>query len=542
MVRVIDASPDCPIGLLTLVGDRSLTDSYDCRQCRVNVSEELCCKRSKAARSAGRSRWCAALTFGASAPVRRAPNSGRSTGRRQDHTIGGCTFKRTDDLNRPSPRPTQSAGTLSTIGGIAKPNPLSSTGTASPGNPTLPRHREGRVNAVDRSADASITGYTYQFEYSALRILESNDDDTIVIEGIEDLDRHTRSGVELTQCKYLSGSTYSVSALRNPIIPMLRTFQLGHRFQFRLYVHFGGTKQAPTKLTVEEFKTCMIEKKRKDGPKLIDHAKDVDDQTATEFCSLLEIIPAPEFAAQRRQLLRAIQDTMECTATDADEFYHPRFLALIIDLARQSTGSERTVKRSKFLRDVNSKSILFNEWHKEYLGRERLLDKQVKHARRAGSWIPKHRVLILTREIDFSRIVDSLSDRMMPGRRNLHTNIPISVAIAADNEFVSTMKIRAIDAGVIFNDGFESYSFTPWVFNSDAVVNDSSGVITRSSYHLRIASLETLAKYADELNQYHSIISFGVEIPDTLRSRSTFNIDVACSDPDEILEFIGRLK
>ena len=54
-----------------------------------------------------------------------------------------------------------------------------------------------------RQADSTIKGYLYQFNKSISEILGSEDDASVVLEGvIEDIDIHSSSSVTTIQCKY----------------------------------------------------------------------------------------------------------------------------------------------------------------------------------------------------------------------------------------------------------------------------------------------------------------------------------------------------
>ena len=67
-----------------------------------------------------------------------------------------------------------------------------------------------RVILKKRAANATIKGYLYQFDYSLLKILESeNDDDIFIIEGSEDIDIYDTDTSVHVQCKYYEGTEYN---------------------------------------------------------------------------------------------------------------------------------------------------------------------------------------------------------------------------------------------------------------------------------------------------------------------------------------------
>lgn len=65
---------------------------------------------------------------------------------------------------------------------------------------------------ADRAAHATIKGYCYQFDYSILQILLGKDEDSFVIEGVEDIDIISSNEITAVQCKYYEGTKYKIFA------------------------------------------------------------------------------------------------------------------------------------------------------------------------------------------------------------------------------------------------------------------------------------------------------------------------------------------
>ena len=76
----------------------------------------------------------------------------------------------------------------------------------------------------DRSAESSITGYSYQFLITILHILENNLDSECIIEGIEDLDIINADDRYLNQYKYHAGKNITNSLISKPVILMLNHY------------------------------------------------------------------------------------------------------------------------------------------------------------------------------------------------------------------------------------------------------------------------------------------------------------------------------
>jgi hypothetical protein len=61
----------------------------------------------------------------------------------------------------------------------------------------------------NRSADSTIKGYFYQFDFTILQILNASDNDEITVEGIEDVDISNINETIAIQCKYYESTEYN---------------------------------------------------------------------------------------------------------------------------------------------------------------------------------------------------------------------------------------------------------------------------------------------------------------------------------------------
>ena len=76
-----------------------------------------------------------------------------------------------------------------------------------------------------RSATTTIAGYIYQFDYTIKCLLDlSNDNDSVDIENIEDVDIHSCMEDIAIQCKYYAGTEYNHSIIAKPIRLMLNHY------------------------------------------------------------------------------------------------------------------------------------------------------------------------------------------------------------------------------------------------------------------------------------------------------------------------------
>ena len=76
-----------------------------------------------------------------------------------------------------------------------------------------------------REAVSTIRGYFYQFDYTILKVLElEHDDDTICIEGIEDVDISNEDNITFHQCKCYEETEYNHSVIAPAVRWMLKHF------------------------------------------------------------------------------------------------------------------------------------------------------------------------------------------------------------------------------------------------------------------------------------------------------------------------------
>ncbi|UOU96998.1 DUF4297 domain-containing protein [Chryseobacterium daecheongense] len=96
----------------------------------------------------------------------------------------------------------------------------------------------------ERTAIDTIKGYFYQFDLAIVKLLElKKDAETIVIEGIEDIDINTATEETAIQCKYHAKKEYNHSVIAKPIRLMLDHYKevregTKKQINYKLYGYF----------------------------------------------------------------------------------------------------------------------------------------------------------------------------------------------------------------------------------------------------------------------------------------------------------------
>lgn len=240
-----------------------------------------------------------------------------------------------------------------------------------------------------RSAIDTILGYYYQFDYSIYRLLNlSNNDDAIVVEGIEDVDISTRNEELAVQCKYYSKTKYTHHLIAKPIRLMLKHFKdskdgIKKYVNYYLYGYYKeGTEKLQIPLTVDSLKRDFLEyrerKNNGDNNVFIEHKYyeelGLNDYDLSEFINRLTInIKAMSYEEQIRKIIERLMSELNCSVFSAENYYYNNALKIIKDLATRQDISKRKITRREFIKLIDNKKLLFNEWYIQLKGKEKIL-------------------------------------------------------------------------------------------------------------------------------------------------------------------------
>jgi hypothetical protein len=405
---------------------------------------------------------------------------------------------------------------------------------------------------ASRSASPSIRGYAYQFDLTTLEVLAANDEDTVVVEGCEDIDLERGTGQESVQCKYLAASTYSVVGLRKPLLPMLRAFADGRQCDYRLYVHYGGPTGVPTTLTIKELKEALTEKKQNPS-RVVKHCEGIADSVLEAFLKRFTIQPGPEFDQQQAQVRSALRTALAATAEDVRDLHYPKAVSVILDLAMQPDASHRRITRPEFMALLNKRPELYSRWHAEIVGVDRMRTLLKRRIKTLGLLTRDRRRLIVLAPpgpgaaAELLRIGDLVQKLATTdyGEGKLSSAKPWTVVYDAPEAEVLKLKRRLIDLGVAYYDGFETVSFSAGMFNRAPTINTypASKKIKSTSYDIRVVSAVTYRAHIADLESPSVAISFAsAPAGDFVDRDSAQTLDVPGTRPEDILDLLGGLK
>lgn len=233
---------------------------------------------------------------------------------------------------------------------------------------------------ADRTAIDTIKGYFYQFDYGIVKLLElSQDNDTIIVEGIEDVDIKTATEETAIQCKYYAKTEYNHSVIAKPIKLMLNHYKevksgIKKRINYKLYGYFhSGHAKLTLPINSTFLKDHFLTYKEKNIKRHHHLELNLTDADLDDFISLLEIdISASEYQSQISKISTLLISHFGCTGFEAENFFYNNALKLIKDIAVESNIAKRKISKSEFLKRINYKRVLFNEWFITYKGEAKL--------------------------------------------------------------------------------------------------------------------------------------------------------------------------
>ncbi len=408
------------------------------------------------------------------------------------------------------------------------------------------------VNSRDRAATASIKGYAYQFDLTTLEVLAAGDEDTIVVEGCEDIDLDRETGQESVQCKYLAAAKYSLAGLRKPLLPMLRAYIDGRECHYRLYVHYGDPAGVPQRLTINELKQSLTEHKRSRS-RPVRHYAGIDNGTLEAFLERFTIESGPEFSEQQTQVRAALRTALHATAEDVRDLHYPKAVSIILDLAMRPNESQRNITRPGFLALLDRRPEIYTRWHTEIVGAESMRASLKRRIRAVGLLAgDKRRLIVLGRDaragagelVQVSHLVEKLATTGY-GEGKLSSAKPWTVIYDAPAGDVLELKRRLIELGVAYHDGFETVRFSPTMFDRAPTINThpSSKKIKSTSYDVRVVAAATYKAHLAHIDPPTVLISFATaRAADFLGAGATQTLDVPGWRPEDILDLLGVAK
>ncbi|KMN11009.1 DUF4297 family anti-phage-associated protein [Pseudomonas helleri] len=394
---------------------------------------------------------------------------------------------------------------------------------------------------VNRAANATIKGYFYQFDFAILQLLLApNEHATVTVEGIEDVDIDDVSSEQYIQCKYYAATAYNHSVIKPAIAAMIIHFkEVGSKKtplpKYKLYGHYNeGQEKLPKKseISVDFIKTHFLTTQKKDAPaELIHSDHNITDAEILQFAKLLEIdVYAASYDEQFESISKLLLSTISgATREDVENLFYPASINNIRTLAIEKNLIDRQTTKSRFIKEINNKSQLFNSWLKHYQGAKKyatlVRDKHFKQST-STSIENKARFFIINLPADkfdaanaldlALKISKKFSNR--PSARVLDTDrfCPYLHLANTDEARHRDLKLALRDASIPFLDG---HDFKGSGFHTDSVVKGPTSFMdTRLKLIDELCDLESTLNVSHRrpiqiFEFYHDTPTTGLNIP-----------------------------
>lgn len=388
---------------------------------------------------------------------------------------------------------------------------------------------------TDRTAIDTIRGFFYQFDYTIASLLELvNEEDIIVIEGVEDIDIKNAKEETAIQCKYYAKTEYNHSVIAEPIRLMLNHFKdvrsgLKTKLKYKLRGYYkSGQGKLTLPIDVQFLKDNFLtftrtEKVGTSNTKVKHfHHEDIslDDSALAEFITLLDInINAKEFEIQYSDILSELKAKFNCSNFMAECFYYNNALGLIRSLSKEPKYEDRRISKKEFLEKINTGKILFNEWFIKIKGEKSYFENLRKEYFGNLNILFKERFFLI--EINPSKylrteikdIIDVLIKKYTKIINQPTPFCPYIYLHGISRSELIELKKDIIEDGNLISDGFdfEGSSFNP------------TSIMRKPSIHhqLKIKFLNEI----DSLNQTLALTGRKSEIYQFYQTESFFNLN-----------------
>lgn len=229
--------------------------------------------------------------------------------------------------------------------------------------------------ARGRDAIDTITGYYYQFDYYILQLIGlSNDNDTVTIEGIEDVDISDENELIAVQCKYYAKTEYNHSIIAKPIRLMLKDYvsrtHQKRNIRYKLYGKYqSGHDKYPGALSVDFAKKNLFTYSEKKVLHMLHNELSLTDADIEDFLGKLDIdINAEDYSMQQEKVINELGKIFQCSNFEAEYYYYNNALRLVKEIATKQAVGDRVISKREFLDRINSKKMLFDKWYLQFKG------------------------------------------------------------------------------------------------------------------------------------------------------------------------------
>ncbi len=336
---------------------------------------------------------------------------------------------------------------------------------------------------MNREADYTIKGFLYQFHLTLLKILESEEDTDVTVEGIiEDIDIHDRNFVEAIQCKYHETKvSYCLSDIYKPVLQMMSHYSenIDLNIKYKLYAYFPNEKKIVlSKTDIETIKNS----KNKDYLNYISKIKEPFDTIA--FLNKFSI----EIGESFDNLVNRTKDKLkQCgfEQTDVDLLIYPNSINEIANISIQHNVDQRRVKKNALIDKLKSiRKTAITKWTLSLKDRKKILDARKKQLKPNLDKNSRLRYFLISKDsmenFDES-VITFITDYIDKFHsKQAHNQTPVFALICDNNDF-EDITIRLFKKGIKVRTGYiiNQYFDINYFFEEPLVNNIKKNEIRR---------------------------------------------------------------
>ena len=345
---------------------------------------------------------------------------------------------------------------------------------------------------MTRSADYTIQGFLYQFNKTALEIMNAKDDDVITIEGIiEDIEVVSAESIKAIQCKYHeASSSFTGSAIYKPLLQMLKHFFVNQTATIRyvLFAYFPGTETSPPAVGRTTLEDALSSKDNELKRYIEGIPKDIDlDRFLGRFTM--------EFGKSYQDITDQVAKALEANgfpSGDIDTLAYPNAIHLIAALSVKHDPANRQITKKKFISDLKAiRTTAISRWTLALKSRKKLLEARRKQLKKHLDKNTRLRYIIIDpsniKDYD-AEIVLFIADYIDKYHFKLsHISTP-TLCLCAKRAQVQEIQRRLFAKEIVAEDGYIGGQFQESRFFREPMLSKKSGAKIQREFAIRLLS------------------------------------------------------
>ncbi|MCT7595523.1 hypothetical protein [Aliarcobacter butzleri] len=409
----------------------------------------------------------------------------------------------------------------------------------------------------NRSAEASIKGYNYQFLHTIKDILESRLDTSVyTVEGIEDLDIEKDGEKDLIQYKYHEEQSFTNSKVAKPIALMFKYFKDNQQKQvnYKLFIYLNDDN-LPDK-TVEKITDIL---KIKEARKILS-TTDIE-LTLAEIDSLSTIIDnftskfewklTKKYNDLENEIVNNFETAIGITSEESKIIYLSNAIKIINDLAINSSEQERKILKRDFIAKLNScKDIAYSSYilRTKNFNALKTLYKNRKNALNVKKNSSDFVIQINNiQRNNLNQLIIELSKKFCY-KGNKSDFRPLIFIVNCTNEqyqeFKKSLYISLVSGSedIKINDGYEDYHFNKIIFKQNPLVtkNKGSSKYEDVSYSFKLLHQQKYDENVSEITFSNPSLFILDNSETTLCTLSSKQFYLNNLENDQIIQIIGE--